>query len=157
MWPQDQSVLSIRKARSTDLAAVHAIEEAAFPDPWNPDVLMECLVNFPSTFLVAETDGKIAGFITGGIEDTGEVLYGHICNLAVDKDLRRMGIGRHLVRKEERQFVVLFAEGVQLEVRASNTAAQRFYRALGYRQVMRVDKYYANGEDAILMMKWFRF
>jgi len=46
---------------------------------------------------------------------------------------------------------------VQLEVRASNLAARNFYLRLGYREVFTIDQYYANGEDAVVMMKWFRF
>ena len=49
------------------------------------------------------------------------------------------------------------ATGVQLEVRASNTRAQRFYRRLGYKEVFEIDGYYSDGEDALVMMKWFRF
>ena len=42
-------------------------------------------------------------------------------------------------------------------VRVSNTGAQRFYQHMGYRPVFGIDQYYANGEDAFVMMKWFRF
>ncbi|MGB4196055.1 MAG: ribosomal-protein-alanine N-acetyltransferase, partial [Methanoculleus sp.] len=35
--------------------------------------------------------------------------------------------------------------------------AQEFYRRLGYREVFQVASYYSNGEDALVMMKWFRF
>jgi len=42
-------------------------------------------------------------------------------------------------------------------VRLSNYAAQQFYRKIGYREVFHIDRYYANGEDAVVMMKWFRF
>jgi ribosomal-protein-alanine N-acetyltransferase len=62
-----------------------------------------------------------------------------------------------LVRREEQQFAIELAAGVQLEVRVSNTAAQQFYRKVGYRDVFVIDRYYANGEDAVVMMKWFRF
>jgi ribosomal-protein-alanine N-acetyltransferase len=62
-----------------------------------------------------------------------------------------------LVRREEQQFALYLATGVQLEVRVSNKRAQSFYRSLGYQEVLRIDQYYANGEDAIVMMKWFRF
>jgi len=61
------------------------------------------------------------------------------------------------VNRVEHQFALELATGVQLEVRVSNTAAQRFYRRIGYRDVFCIDSYYANGEDAIVMMKWFRF
>ena len=68
---------------------------------------------------------------------------------------RRSGIGRDLVRRLENQFLVEGASGVQLEVRLSNLPAQKFYRDIGYREVFQIAQYYANGEDAVVMMKWF--
>ncbi|MDD5686106.1 MAG: GNAT family N-acetyltransferase, partial [Methanoregulaceae archaeon] len=112
---------------------------------------------FPSTFFVAEIAGDVVGFIAGGLEDTGEEVYGHICNLAVTPSSRKKGIGRVLVKRAEQQFAIELASGVQLEVRASNRIAQEFYVRLGYRQVFCIAEYYADGEDAIIMMKWFRF
>jgi ribosomal-protein-alanine N-acetyltransferase len=53
--------------------------------------------------------------------------------------------------------MVELATAVQLEVRVSNANAQQFYRRLGYRDVFQIDDYYSNGENALVMMKWFRF
>jgi ribosomal-protein-alanine N-acetyltransferase len=106
---------------------------------------------------VAVCNGAVAGFIVGGLEDTGENIYGHICNIGVSPQYRHRGLGNLLVRRVEHQFALELATGVQLEVRISNTGAQRFYQRLGYRPVFGIDEYYANGEDALVMMKWFRF
>jgi ribosomal-protein-alanine N-acetyltransferase len=75
----------------------------------------------------------------------------------VSRRFRHRGIGTALVRRVEHQFVLEGATGVQLEVRAFNRDAQRFYRRLGYRDVFQIGNYYSNGEDAVVMMKWFRF
>ena len=48
------------------------------------------------------------------------------------------------------------ATAMQLEVRVSNTEAIRFYTKLGYEPVFHICGYYADTEDAIVMMKWFR-
>lgn len=147
--------VTIRRARPEDIPEIARIEQVSFPDPWNAAVFAESLSFFPDTFFVATVGERIAGFVLGGLEDTGEEIYGHICNLAVDPPFRRRGIARRLVTREEQQFAVDLATGVQLEVRASNRTAQAFYRSLGYRPVLRIAGYYANGEDAIVMMKWF--
>jgi ribosomal-protein-alanine N-acetyltransferase len=152
----DHEIL-IRRARPADIDRLAGIEQESFKDPWSAAVLADTLVYFPSTFFVAMVKGELAGFIIGGLEDTGEEVYGHICNLAVPAAFRMHGIGRRLVEREEHQFAVELASGIQLEVRASNIPAQRFYRRLGYRQVFRIAGYYANGEDALVLMKWFRF
>jgi [ribosomal protein S18]-alanine N-acetyltransferase len=147
----------IRRAGIPDVSAIAAIEGESFPDPWGGDIFADALNCFPTTFFVATHDGRITGFIVGGLEDTGELLYGHICNLAVVSSFRNKGVGRQLVKQIEHQFVLECAAGIQLEVRVSNQKAQSFYRGLGYREAFTVAQYYANGEDALLMMKWFGY
>ena len=88
----------------------------------------------------------------GGLEDTGENIYGHLCNIGVSPRYRRRGVGNLLVRRVEHQFALELATGVQLEVRVSNLAAAALYRKFGFREVGVRPKYYANdGEDALLM------
>ncbi|HVP95223.1 MAG TPA: ribosomal protein S18-alanine N-acetyltransferase [Methanoregulaceae archaeon] len=147
----------IRRARITDVPSIAAIEKESFPDPWGGEIFTDAITCFPTTFFVATCDERLAGFIVGGIEDTGDELYGHICNLAVTSSQRNRGIGRQLVKRIEHQFVLESASGIQLEVRISNLRAQSFYRKIGYKEAFAVSQYYANGEDALLMMKWFRY
>ena len=147
----------IRRAVPSDIAAIVAIEKDSFLDPWEQSVFLEALTYYPTTYFVAVCDGMVAGFVVGGLEDTGENIYGHLCNLGITPRYRRRGVGKLLVRRVEHQFALELATGVQLEVRVSNTAAQRFYRSLGYREVFGIEHYYANREDAFVMMKWFRF
>ncbi|MDK2973759.1 MAG: [ribosomal protein S18]-alanine N-acetyltransferase [Methanofollis sp.] len=147
----------LRKAMAEDVPAIAAIEKESFVDPWNEEIFQQALDYWADSFFVAIVDGRVAGFIVGGLENTGEAIYGHICNFAVGKAFRKRGIGMLLVRRAEQQFAIHLAEGVQLEVRVSNTPAQAFYRKKGYEPVFTVGGYYANGEDALVMMKWFRF
>ena len=147
----------IRRARPGDIQAITDIEAVSFADPWSSEILASTLTWYPETFFVATMNGDVVGFVAGGYEDTGEELYGHICNLAIAPRFRKQGVGRKLVAREEHQFAIGLASGVQLEVRASNLAARKFYLRLGYREVFTIDQYYANGEDAVVMMKWFRF
>lgn len=147
----------IRRARPGDIQAITDIEAVSFADPWSSEILASTLTWYPETFFVATMNGDVVGFVAGGYEDTGEELYGHICNLAIAPRFRKQGVGRKLVAREEHQFAIGLASGVQLEVRASNIAARKFYLRLGYREVFTIDQYYANGEDAVVMMKWFRF
>ncbi|WP_394698754.1 ribosomal protein S18-alanine N-acetyltransferase [uncultured Methanoregula sp.] len=147
----------IRRAVPADIAAIVSIEKESFVDPWEQSAFLEALSYYPTTYFVAVADGVVTGFVIGGIEDTGENIYGHLCNIGVIPRYRSKGIGRLLVRRLEHQFALEMATGVQLEVRVSNTAAQRFYQRMGYRNVFGIENYYANGEDALVMMKWFRF
>jgi len=147
----------VRRVTPLDIPAIVEIEKEGFSDPWDQQVLVEALTYFPTTYFVAISEGRVAGFIIGAMEDTGENIYGHIANLAVSRQYRNRGIGRLLVSRLEHQCILELGTGIQLEVRVSNTAAQRFYRTLGYHDLFIIDRYYANGEDAIVMTKWFRF
>jgi len=85
--------LTIRRAQPADIPQIVAVERIAFNDPWDERTLRESLAFYPETFFVAKDNGEIAGFVAGGVEDTGEEVYGHIMNLAVAPEYRRRGIG----------------------------------------------------------------
>jgi ribosomal-protein-alanine N-acetyltransferase len=147
----------IRRATPMDIPSIVAIEKESFIDPWEESVFLEAFTYFPTTYFVSVCNGEVTGFAVGGLEDTGENIYGHLCNFGVSPPYRKRGIGRLLLRRLEHQFALELATGVQLEVRVSNTRAQRFYRTLGYKEVFEIAGYYSDGEDALVMMKWFRF
>ena len=143
----------IRRARPTDIPEIMAIERECFVEPWDEEVFVQTVEWTPFSFFVAMADGKIRGFVVGCIENTGSAVYGHVSNLGVTAAYRGKGLGRLLVSRLERQFVLDGAGGVLLEVRVSNTDAQEFYRKLGYREAFLLSGYYSNGEDALVMMK----
>jgi ribosomal-protein-alanine N-acetyltransferase len=147
----------IRRATPADVTEIDAIENEVFVDPWEASIFLEALSYYPTTYFVAVCEGRIAGFVVGAFEDTGENIYGHLCNFAVSPGFQHRGIGTALMRRVEQQFALESATGAQLEVRESNLRAQQFYIRLGYRPVFQIGGYYANGEDALVMMKWFRF
>ena len=45
---------------------------------------------------------------------------------------------------------------VELELRAGNRGAKQFYSSLGYRETLRVPRYYSGIEDAIRMARNLR-
>jgi ribosomal-protein-alanine N-acetyltransferase len=143
----------IRRARPTDIPEIMAIERECFVEPWEEEVFVQTMEWTPFFFFVAMADGKIRGFVVGCIENAGAAAYGHVSNLGVTAAYRGKGIGRLLVSRLERQFVLEGAEGALLEVRVSNTAAQEFYRKLGYREAFLLSGYYSNGENALVMMR----
>jgi len=149
--------LHIRRMKESDINAIQDIERHSFTDPWSRDTIIEALEIFPDTNFIAESSGRVAGFIICGVENTGEEIYGHICSLAVSQDFRGRGIGAALVQRAEYQVMLTGATAMQLEVRISNQTAQKFYQKLGYEPVFQYAGYYANTEDAIIMMRWFRY
>jgi len=147
----------IRTAQEPDLDRVIVIEAEAFPDPWDLELLEDLLFSDSGISFVAVNGGSVVGFVVAEILEVGDERYGHIMNLAVDAPFRKRGVGNSLVRRVEQEFVHMAAGAVQLEVRASNRAAQEFYLRMGYQGFLTFDSYYENGEPALVMMKWLRY
>jgi len=129
------------------LPAAHAIERAAFSDPWTLAHLAECLrQGIP--FLVATDGARIVGYVIARTAaDEAEIL-----TLGVADGARRRGIGRALVRAARARVAALGARAVYLEVRESNLAARHLYAAEGFVAVGRRAGYYRRPtEDAIVL------
>ncbi|MDI6701976.1 ribosomal protein S18-alanine N-acetyltransferase [Methanothermobacter wolfeii] len=137
----------IREFKPQDLKRVLEIEKASFRDPY-PANLLRDIYNLGAGFLVAQEDGKVVGFIIFWIRFEDE---GHIISLAVDKDYRRRGVGRELVRMTISIFEKFHIKNIKLEVRAENRVAISFYRSLGFREEKIIRDYYEDGEDAVVM------
>ncbi len=146
---------SIRKATIEDIPDIYRIELMCFPDPWDYKAMFEMMTIYLTSFYVAEAEGRIVGFSAGAIEETDNEKYGHICNLAVSPDMQGFGIGRLLLRKLERDFFIQGCTACSLEVRAGNISARGFYENIGYEDVIVFGNYYKDGEDAVVMMRWF--
>lgn len=93
-------------------------------------------------------DGMLVGFIGGEREMSHRL--GWITTLAVSPAYRRRGIAQALLARAEE---TLAMPRVRLSVRASNAGAIRLYEINGYAQVDCWQKYYAGGEDALVLEK----
>lgn len=129
---------------------IAALEKLCFSDPWSEaSVAAEC-ENPLSLWLVAELDGKVAGYIgSQSVPPEADVL-----NLAVAPDCRRQGLGRKLLCTLTELLHSRGIEALFLEVRPTNQAALALYSDLGFVQVGRRPKYYVNQtEDALILRK----
>lgn len=144
--------LIIRKAEAKDVLAIEEIEKQCFTVPWSYESLYQDIVeNKLAFYIVAElAAGQICGYV--GIWKIFD--EGHITNVAVAPDYRRMHIGRAML---ETLFEVTGQAGIErytLEVRASNEPAIRLYEGLGFKsEGIRPGYYEDNGEDAIIMWR----
>jgi ribosomal-protein-alanine N-acetyltransferase len=147
----------IRRARGSDVAGILSIERACFIEPWDEETISQSIELFPTTCFVADYRGEIVGFLIGSLQPVDEGFYGHVSNLAVAERCRRIGVGHLLLKRAEHQYLLEGALGVQLEVRQSNTGGRNFYKKEGYEEVFIFPWYYSDNENAIVMMKWFRY
>ncbi|HSD11650.1 MAG TPA: ribosomal protein S18-alanine N-acetyltransferase [Candidatus Binatia bacterium] len=134
-----------------DLPAVSELERKAFSHPWSPEVfLRELRLPFSKIVLAriaAEPRGAVVGYLCRWL--AAGVL--EIQNVAVHPDWRRRSIGRRLVEHALTEGSQLGARAALLEVRRYNSPAISLYRGLGFRETGVRQRYYADGEDALLM------
>lgn len=141
----------IRRAEEKDLLRMEELEKACFVTPWSYESLeQDVLRNKLAFYLVAEVDGFVCGYV--GIWLI--VDEGHITNMAVAPEYRRMHIASTmldvLIKSCEEAGICRFT----LEVRAENEPAKNLYAGKGFKEVGRRKGYYEdNGEDAIIMWK----
>jgi len=79
-------------------------------------------------------------------EDSGDLL-----RIAVASSHRRLGLGRRLMTRILDRARDLGLQQVLLEVGAGNEAAIELYAELGFAEIDRRPRYYADGEDAVVM------
>jgi len=138
----------IREMTVSDIPDVTAIEQASFSTPWSAASFLSELDNPGSICLVALSGDSLIGYVCAScILDEG-----HILNLAVRPDCRRMGIGRLLALSVLKELRACGCKKIFLEVRASNTAAMRLYESIGFRMLgLRRGYYHYPKEDAVIM------
>ena len=132
----------------THIEQIAEMEKLCFSDPWSVNSVRYELTNPLSFWLVAEEDGKVAGYV-GSQTVLGEA---DMMNLAVHPDFRMQGIATELV---ERLVAALRENGVYcltLEVRVSNFQAIALYTKLGFLQIGKRPNYYSHPkEDALIL------
>lgn len=142
--------VTVRRAERADLLDVLRIEKRCFTEPW-PYTAFESFLDEPG-FLVAEREGSVLGYVVADVMPNHGRDIGHIKDLAVAPEARGLGLGRHILRRGLISLSFSGAAVVKLEVRAGNDPAMSLYRDVGFDPARRVPSYYADGEDAYLMV-----
>lgn len=135
--------------RKRHLTQVMRIEAKVYPRPWSLGIfLSELNLTDSRHYYVAQSGRKVVGYC-GMMTAVGE---GHITNIAVDPEFWGIQVATRLLVNA---FEVGLRTGVKdmtLEVRASNSRAQRLYFRFGFVPVgVRKSYYQENNEDAIVM------
>lgn len=134
----------VRTCTAGDLESILKIETESFPDPYGRETFELLLRSEQEWFLVAEGRSGVQGYVAGSAR------YGLIFSLAVSPGYRRKRIAWMLMDAVLRRLSG-HAKTVSLQVRVSNSAAIELYRKLGFRRVGMLKRYYADGEDALVM------
>jgi ribosomal-protein-alanine N-acetyltransferase len=133
-----------------DLEQVVEIEKASMRSPWSKELFEEELKRDIARYFVGEIDNQIVGYM-GYWEAPQEA---HIINLAIGPDFRQKGLGFEMMEYCLRFAYNKGARLATLEVRESNTAAQKLYEKMNFRTVAIRKKYYSdNQENAVVMIR----
>ena len=127
---------AIGRARSEDAFRVRELARAILPGAGEP--------RLAETWAARDEAGRVVGWLEERL--VASELY--VLGVGVDPAWRRRGVATALVRA-----CLVRASIVHLEVRASNAAARRLYAGLGFDEVGLRARYYADGDDAVLLTR----
>jgi len=155
-----QETFKMRKFAINDLQSVTHINRVCLPENYTDHFFIDLHRRFPETFVVAEENGEVVGYIMCRIElglsnfgFSGVIKKGHIVSVAVLPEYRHKGIGRALVTEAMEGMRLYNAKQCFLEVRVANTQAIDLYNKMGFQVTRTIHGYYADGEHAYIMSK----
>jgi ribosomal protein S18 acetylase RimI-like enzyme len=135
--------ITIRQMEIDDISAVYHLGEELFTSEefpilyrtWDAYEVTDYFSSDPDYCLVAEVDGRIAGFtLANTIEKEGTAWkkYGYLAWIGVDEAFQRSNLGHRLYRKLEEK---LLEEGVRMVIAdtdVGNKGAIAFFETLGF-------------------------
>ncbi|MDH5636411.1 MAG: ribosomal protein S18-alanine N-acetyltransferase [Candidatus Bathyarchaeota archaeon] len=159
-----QTTFTLRRFRPSDLERVMHINRVCLPENYTTFFFMNLYQRFPETFIVAEENGDVVGYIMCRIETgipsfklLGITRKAHVISVAVLPEHQREGIGYALMREAMEAMLNYKAKECYLEVRASNMPAVNLYRKMRFEVIRTITGYYADGEAAYMMARKLPF
>jgi ribosomal-protein-alanine N-acetyltransferase len=154
----------LRPMEGRDIPSVVSLDRQVFRDPWPESAyVQELYFNKNAHYFVMELadptltrtwydhrrqrSAQLLGF--AGMRVEGR--RGHISTLAVRAEWRGQRLGEVLLLTAMAQAIQDGAHTVGLEVRVTNDVAQALYTKYGFARHSRLQRYYADGEDAYYM------
>ncbi len=155
-----QQTFKLRKFQPGDLQGVMQINRVCLPENYTDFFFMDLHQRFPETFIVAEENEELAGYIMCRIEVGlsnygfgGLVKKGHVVSIAVMPQHRRKGVAQAVIKRALEGMEYYKAKQCFLEVRVTNDIAISLYKKLGFEITRTIKGYYSDGEDAYVMTK----
>lgn len=141
------SAIRLRSMVAADAPAVAELSADAGAARWDASAFVRELALPQSRLEVVEDDGRVVAFaVWWHVVD--EI---HLLNIVVHPSGRRAGLGRLLMDAMVADARSVGSRALCLEVRAGNAPALALYLRYGFEIVGRRRRYYADGEDAVLM------
>ena len=125
----------IRPVVKRDIPALLAIEEACFEELWRYDALsFEDIAATHPYFVVAELNGKVAGYQFNALEDDA----GYLVRIAVHPSVSAQGVGVRLMSEAIAFFKQEHIMRIMLNTQDDNVRAHRLYEWFGFVRINQV-------------------
>jgi len=136
--------MTVQRVGPTHAAVLAAIHGAAFPqDAWGAGAFQ---MQLEMHSVLGLLDGRGGLALLRLAADEGEIL-----TIGVLPTMRRQGIARALLEEGLQRARARGVRAIFLEVGVRNRPARALYEATGFKEVGRRRRYYANGEDALIL------
>ena len=144
--------MTVVPMQQSHIAAIAALEQTCFSEPWSAAALAEELDNPHAVFRVAVEGDDVLGYV--GMHHV--VDEGFITNVAVSPDARRRGVARALLAELAAYGKEHSLYRITLEVRVGNVPARTLYESEGYTlDGVRPNFYRTPTEDAAIYSLYF--
>ena len=141
----------LREMTIEDIEDVIEGEIKAFGTSLGYDLIYTDLTFNPyAHYMVLEIDKMVKGYIGLWINDNSEII-----NFYVDSEYRGLGFGEMMLDFAIRLCELSKVNNLTLEVRESNEVARNLYKKHGFTFSHKRERYYDNGEDALVLIKKF--
>ena len=124
------------------------IEKSIFGTAWGSEVIKEKIDNRKFKYWIYEVENSIKGYL--GVQFLEEEI--EILGIGVNQGSRRKNIATELMDELIEYFEKSEYKKIILEVRESNTVAQRLYKKYGFKKISKRKKYYVD-EDAEVYLR----
>ena len=142
--------MSIRLMKNGDLKRIAQLEKELFQSPWSIADFQYELDNNPfASYYVLEKEKMLVGYIGLWLLDD----QCQITTIGIDRRFQRNGYASQLMNFVFSLCKQFHFQNINLEVRVSNNKAIALYEKYGFQNVAVRKNYYADYEDAYLMIK----
>lgn len=141
-------MIVIKRCDKIDAPVLARLERDNMEKPWTEKMILDAFESGNYIFLKAVEGEETVGYLSATIcLDECE-----LCNIAVDKEYRRKGVGSLLLSALSFECNALNATIIFLEVNEYNEGAIALYRKHNFVEISRRNGYYGYA-DAIIMSK----
>lgn len=131
---------------------IFQLDQEDFPFPWSQSTWEKLESQSAHVSLALLHQGQsLNGFSLFRPDHPGSTA--HLDKIVISRDLRKKGIGRWLLKDSMEQLELQGIRNFTLEVEEDNQSAFDLYKGLGFIELHRVEKYYSNGQNALVMQR----